>query len=418
MRFISFLVVVMLLCLIPVRAEEPAKPVVKKEVPIASSVTSRIWVSAEYYGAFTKNPNYPNFPLVSIGDTADFNNGALGFPGTTVLFDKEEADLDFRHGFKIAAGGWIDEERKYGAEVSGFWLPEASEQHTFSQDGVNRFGIPYYNSLAEVLFPGFPSYEDRFAYEPGEWDAASIRIGNRQEFWGVSGHALLNLVRKDSLSIDLKAGFRFLSLEDTFTFKQTAVDTTDGTPRTFANETFSVDGATYTSRDSFEGNNKFYGLDIGARIVMKKGRFAAEVLPNIGIGATQQEVKIRGVSTASLASIGYSSVYNRGGFWAQDSNIGSHDQTKFSVVPELAVKGTYDINKRFTVSVGYSILYWSSVVNGGDQVSRKINSDKIAIGGIGVPFGTDGTAPADPKFKFRETDFWAHGVNVGFKLKF
>lgn len=426
MRSLSFLFAAMvLLCVAPLMAGEaakPANPVVKKEanVAIKSSEVSRIWVSPEYYGAFTKNPNYPNFPLVTSGANpgGDPNSGTLGFPGTTILFDKEKADLDFKHGFKMTAGGWIDEERKFGAEVSGFWLPQSSESHTRSQDGVNRFAIPFYNSLAEVLFPGFPSYEDRIAFEPGEWSQASIKIGNRQEFWGAGAHALVSVMRRDDLTVDFKAGFRYLSLKDRFTFKQTATDAVDGTFRNFANEAFSVDGATYTSKDTFAGENKFYGLDVGARFVLKKGRFGVEVSPSVAVGGTRQTVAIKGVSTADLASVGYHSVWNGSGFWAQDTNIGTHNQTVLSIVPEINVKGTYDVNKRITVSVGYGILYWNSVVNGGDHVDRRINPDKIAVGGFGLPFGTAGNFPADPGFKFKETDFWAHGVNVGFKLKF
>lgn len=403
-------------------AAKPANPVVKREanVAIKSSEISRIWVTPEYYGAFTKNPNYPNFPLVTMGANpgVDPNSGALGFPGTTILFDKEKADLDFHHGFKLAAGGWIDEERKFGAEVSGFWLPQQSERHTISQDGVNRLAIPFYDTTAEFLIPGAPSFEDRIAYEPGQWTVASIRIGNRQEFWGAGTHAIVSVMRKDSLTIDFKAGFRYLSLKDQFTFKQTLTDAVDGTFRNFANESFSVDGATYTSNDTFSGNNKFYGLDVGARFVLKKGRFGAEILPSVAVGGTRQTVDIKGVSTATLASIGYHSVFNSGGFWAQDTNIGTHNQTVLSVVPEINVKGTYDVNKHITVSVGYSILYWNSVVNGGDHVDRKINADKVPVGGIGLPFGGFQNFPATPTFKFKETDFWAHGVNVGFTLKF
>lgn len=422
-RFLSVLCA-MLLCLVAVKAEEAAKPgkpapVVKKDTPIESGQPSRIWVTTEYYGALTKSPNNPGFPLVTSAPV-DFPfgpNGTLGFPNTTVLFDKDDTDLGFRHGFKVSAGGWISEDRKLGAEVSGFWLPESSERKTFTMDSVNRLSVPYYNSLAALLFPGSPSYEDRFAYDPDQFSSASIKIGNRQEFWGAGANALISFVRKDNLTIDLKPGFRFLSLEDRFTFKQTATDLVDTNPVIFANEAFSVDGATYTMRDSFEGRNKFYGLDMGARIVLQKGRFSAEFLPRVGLGVSDQTVEIRGVSTATLSSVGYHSVYNRGGFWAQDTNIGSHHQTKFAVVPELTVKGNYDITKRLSVSLGYSVLYWSNVVNGGDQLDRSINSDKIAVGGLGS-FGTDGSTPADPKFKFKETDFWAHGVNVGFKLRF
>ncbi len=68
------------------------------------------------------------------------------------------------------------------------------------------------------------------------------------------------------------------------------------------------------------------------------------------------------------------------------------------------------------VTLGYSFLYWSSVMRSADQVSRVINSQ------LNPAFSTftaaPGTGPADPPRFNRTTDFWGHGLNFGVEINF
>jgi hypothetical protein len=378
---------------------------------------SRIWVSPEYFGLVGGDSAYPKFPLVTRGDIASFNGGILGDPGTTVLFDRDSTDFGIQHGFKLDVGGWLDEGRKWGAEISGFLIPEVSEKNTFAWDGVNRLAIPYFNTSNSN--PGFPVFlpigEAMAFFDSGvlpSLRSASVAVSNRQEFWGVGPHGLLNVHRGDVVGIDAKFGFQFASLQDEFKFKR-EFNFGLGFPVLFS-DIGAFENAAMKSVDSFKGTNRFYGADLGARFHFKSGRFRAEVAPRLALGAVTQKVEIRGVSSALDLDTGLVYTYARGGFWAQDTNIGEHTRTRFGVIPGVDLKFGVEICKHLDFHAGYSVTYWNSVVRGGQHVSRYTNSDKIAIGGLFTP-----TYPsAEPSFKWKTTDFLAHGVTAGFTVKF
>ncbi len=62
--------------------------------------------------------------------------------------------------------------------------------------------------------------------------------------------------------------------------------------------------------------------------------------------------------------------------------------------------------------MGYDFLYWSSVARPGDQIDRTVNSTQIA------PRTGPFTGPARPAFEFKNTDYWAHGVNFGVEFRY
>jgi hypothetical protein len=362
----------------------------------------RIWIVPEYYGAMTKDSPYPNFPLVTKGNPAFPLSGILGEDGTMVMFDRRSEDFGIQHGFKLTAGGWITEDQKWGAELSGFYQPKVSASSTVAMDPDNLLCIPYFDAPFGV--------EDCYWYDPALFSSASIKITNKQEFWSVGAMGLRNLHRSKLIDIDLKFGVRHLNLNDEFGFAQTSVSPIGN----FFNGSL-IGAGTYEMVDSFEANNDFIGADLGARIAFRSGRFRAELLPRIALGGSMQEVEISGHSSA-LTTAGQ--VYNaNSGFWALDTNIGKHDQTKFGVVPELNVKVGVEITKRIDFMAGYGITYWSNVVRAGDHVNRVINVDKVAVG-VDPSGGGDPTTPAVPTFQFHTTDFWAHGITAGFKIKF
>lgn len=371
---------------------------------VAKDDGARVWIVPEYYGMMTKDSPYPDFPLVTSGYLTIFGSGILGNPGTTVLFDQDKEDFGIQHGFKMTIGGWITEDRKWGAEVDGFYQPEVDESTTLALDPSDPFNIlciPYFDQQLGT--------EQCAGYVALGFDSASVKISNRQEFWGVGGHGIRNIRRSENFDMDALFGVRYLKLSDEFSFEQ-ASHTNFVIP--FAE--FIPTSGSYSLVDSFQGENDFFGADLGLRLAYHKGRFRAELQPRVAIGATFQEMNIHGTSSVADTLSG-TTIVRPGGFWALDTNSGNHDQTKFTVVPEVHLKLGVEICKNVEFLAGYSAIYWSSVVRGGDHVKREINIDKIAMGGYG-PFAT--TLPANPSFEFNTTNFWAHGVTAGIKIKF
>lgn len=384
-----------------------AKPKVDKAVA-KENKGERIWIVPEYYGAMTKESPYPNFPLVTYGNPDPFafpNSGILGEAGTTVAFDRKGEDFGFQHGFKLTAGGWITEDQKWGAELSGFFQPKVEGGSTFAMGG------PGSDNLGVPLFDVVSGGEAVVFYGPGAGRTAAIDISNKQQFWGVGAMGLMKIQHGEHVGLDLKFGLRYTNIEDEFGFAQNSAGT-DAV--TFADRDFDA-GGVFSVVDSFKANNDFIGGDLGVRVSFKYGRFRAEIQPKIALGGNMQEVEIRGRSVGIDGGTGTVYAYN-GGFWAQDTNIGDHNRTRFCVVPEINVKVGVEITKNLEFQAGYGITYWSDVVTAGKHVSRNINMDKIAIDGYG-PDAADPLYQA-PTFKFHSSDFWAHGVTAGFKIKF
>jgi hypothetical protein len=65
--------------------------------------------------------------------------------------------------------------------------------------------------------------------------------------------------------------------------------------------------------------------------------------------------------------------------------------------------------------VGYNFLYVSSVIRPGDQVDRVL--DITQIPNFPVP-GVQPTALGRPTVLFKETDFWAQGINLGLEIRY
>jgi hypothetical protein len=72
------------------------------------------------------------------------------------------------------------------------------------------------------------------------------------------------------------------------------------------------------------------------------------------------------------------------------------------------------LNNHLRIYAGYTFLYWSDVARPGDQIDRGINTSQLPI--VGASAGSAGSNR--PTFSFKETDFWAQGVNAGLEFPF
>lgn len=208
---------------------------------------------------------------------------------------------------------------------------------------------------------------------------------------GAAGLGPLMGVRR----IDATFGVRWAQLDEGLRITED-LQTRDAQPTTFF------------LRDQFDTSNEFIGGDFGFIWEWEHRRLSLEILSRLALGSTRQRVRIAGSTlrddgqqTESLA---------QGGLLALPSNIGSYTRDQFSVMPELGVTCGYLVTDRLRFTVGYSFLYWSNVVRPGDQIDNVIDITQVPVF-EGV---VDPTNPAvQPRFAFRETGLWAHGINLG-----
>ncbi len=67
----------------------------------------------------------------------------------------------------------------------------------------------------------------------------------------------------------------------------------------------------------------------------------------------------------------------------------------------------YCLCPQWRVKLGYTFLYWSSVVRPGDQIDRDVNPNLLP------PEATPLTGLQRPVFTFVESDLWVNGLNLG-----
>ncbi|HYV38480.1 MAG TPA: BBP7 family outer membrane beta-barrel protein, partial [Gemmataceae bacterium] len=85
----------------------------------ANNCCGRCWASVEYLVWWIKDAPVP--ALVTTGDPKEGAlAGALGSPGTRILFGGSDLSFDAFSGVRINLGGWLNCDRTIGVEVSGF----------------------------------------------------------------------------------------------------------------------------------------------------------------------------------------------------------------------------------------------------------------------------------------------------------
>jgi len=196
--------------------------------------------------------------------------------------------------------------------------------------------------------------------------------------------------------LDLLGGYRYLRLDDQLRIHEDLTSLDPITPGTF------------DITDSFDTENQFHGGEMGLLFEVQRRRWSLELLTKVAIGTTQKVVTINGSTTSDENG---DVVTDPGGLLAQRTNIGTHEHNEFSAVPELGITLGYQLTRHTRLSVGYSLIYWSSVARAGDQIDLDVNPNLIPP--EVVPF----TGPERPEFNLVESDFWAHGLTAGVDVR-
>ncbi|MGZ5827485.1 MAG: BBP7 family outer membrane beta-barrel protein, partial [Xanthobacteraceae bacterium] len=92
------------------------------------------------------------------------------------------------------------------------------------------------------------------------------------------------------------------------------------------------------------------------------------------------------------------------------TNIGNFNSDRFSVVPELNARFSYQFAPGWRALVGYNFIYWTGVVRPGGVIDTAVNPTQLPPGPL--------TGAARPAPRADTTDYWMHGVSVGARYEF
>jgi hypothetical protein len=358
---------------------------------------NRWYASAEALAWWMKGQHVP--PLVTTGSAADAVPGALGQPGTEVLFGGGQLNTGADGGGRFLLGFWITRDHCLGFEGSYWFLGSKTDTFSASSTGDPLLFRPFTNETGaqDVEIVAVPS-------PTGPGIIGSVAVRSRTSLWGAEGNFRSNLCCGPVWTIDGLAGFRTMGLDDDLSINESLLTATGVT---IPSRGITVPaGTTFLVGDRFQTVNRFYGGQLGLDMECHKGNWIFGIETKVALGMTTQLAEINGATTIGVPGVG-STTY-QGGLLAQNSNIGHYNRDVFSVVPEVGLKVGYQINEHWRATIGYNFIYWSSVARAGEQIDTTVNRAQLP-----PPSGT-GDRPA---FSFHDTSFWAQGITLGLEFR-
>lgn len=332
------------------------------------------WARVEYLLWWTKSQTAP--PLV----TTSPNSGVL--PDATILYGGQGINDGVRSGGRLELGTWLDHQHDWGLMGRYLQLGEGNTNFTRPSNGSTVLSRPFISATTgneaafRVAAPGFAS--------------GTVSVDTSNDLLLAEALARRSLVRRPYVRLDLLGGYFFSRVDDSLRVATTQSGL-GGLPV----------GTQINIRDDFSTQNEFHGGQIGLLMERKRGLWSFRVLGKVALGNMNQRVRIRGFRSNTPAGA------PQGGLLAQPTNIGDYQRNRFAVVPEVDLTLGYQVSEHLTATLGYSFIYWSSVVRPGDVIDRTVNLQQAPLVG-----------PARPAFTFADSDYFAQGVNFGLKYQY
>jgi hypothetical protein len=354
-----------------------------------------VYGSAEYLLWFFKRDDAP--PLVTNATTLVGTPGALGNPGTVILFAGNDLATGVHNGARFTGGIWLFED--LGVEGSFFFLPSRGVHFFAGSDGVPTLYRPFFR-VNPIALPGggvIPAGEDaEIVAEPGVL-RGQVTVDTASKLWGAEANLRKRLCCHPWYRFEVLGGFRYLNLEERLSIEEgLTIPSGPGA------------GNTFFVKDRFLTDNNFYGGQIGALAEVKLLMFVLGVNAKVAFGAIDQDVEVQGFTQFNGGPA------QPGGLLALPTNIGRRSDTRFAVIPEVGVNLGLQLGPNLRVFTGYNFLAISSVVRPGEQIDRVINTTQLPS-----PTGPNPVVGEPrPRPLFERDSFWAQGINFGLMVSF
>ncbi len=358
----------------------------------------RFWGGVEYMSMWEQNGPL-TVPLVT-KNASPTALGSINESGTQIIYGSgSNQDLNYKNsnGGRLTLGAWIDDYHLYGIEFSGFLLEKVYTNFAASAHGG---GFPV---ISVPFFETQPTSGESAVSAFGNPNAISVNTSS--QLWGAELDFIYNLsnMTRYLYPLEVFAGFRFMSLDESLSLNDTIYDTT--APIT--------NGIVYYT-DDFNTQNNFYGLELGARTkIVTQHKLTLDLIAKVALGANAELIDIQGATTVTNSGLGLPNGTAGAGIFSQPSNTGSYTHNTFAVLPEAQIKLGVMLAPNVHPYISYDVMYLNNVVRPGQQIDRNINITENPV----LSGATAVTGPLSPtKPSFNETSFLVQGVTVGLEI--
>ncbi len=363
---------------------------------IPGDVEDPTWIFTEYLVWGMRAAKMP--AIVTTSFNVD-SLGRLDQPDTRVLFG-EDVSLPWKQGFRFHIGSWFEPTETLGIDGSYMVLFNRSRFYESGGQADTLTARPFFNVLTGKADSG-PIVTPPSATNPNIIPTGGgIIVDMPSRFQSVEVNAISNYRRGMDGRIDWFAGFRYFNLTEGLSIYE-ALYVDDPAAQ--------LAGTTFAFQDSFDTRNYIYTAQVGARLVSRRGCFSYTITGRLGMGWSHQAARIDG-GTMIWDRVTFPQIY-QGGFLTQASSTGNYNQDKFIFTPEIGFKVSYELADHVNVSLGYSLIFLSSVLRPGDLIDTRLNPNFLAP-------AEGSLAPHLPQPVFKDSTFWTHGATFGFDFHY
>jgi hypothetical protein len=349
----------------------------------AADPADRYWLRTDYLVWWTSGVDLPPLVTTSPQGTPDFQAGVL--PNATVLYGNQSFGGDGRSGFHTTLGMWLDACHNWSLELDYLWLEHATDGFSQTSAGDPILARPFFNTQTGQQGSRLIAYTGRVA--------GTVSVETRDQFQSAGA-----LVGYKVCGADFLIGPRYYNLGDRLGISEFVTVTQPGP----------AENTTFLIRDDFYANNDFWGVDLGFRTRLERGRWSLDILAKAALGNTHRTVNIDGQTVVTAPN--QPPATQTGGILAVGTNSGNYQSDSFTMIPQLGLELGCQVNCNWRVYFGYNILYWACVSRAANQVDLNVDPRNF-------PPPLAGATPF-PAFRDRTSGFWAQGMNVGAEYRF
>jgi hypothetical protein len=331
-------------------------------------------------------------PLVTRGNVADPNAGALGAPSTRVLLQGTRLEDDQLQGGRITLGIGGDASDSWSFVADAFLLEQGNKGLTFSYPG-----FPGTTVLARPFFNLATGTEDADRFASAATRAGTLDVSQKRRFYGGDADVRYEYLCSGNWRIHLLGGVKMLFLDESLRFNRASVDFFGPTAGTFV-----------TQSENLGAANRFYGGQIGAEYEFRLGPVFFLTRGKVAFGVTDTNVN-QTAFTRTQTPTALLGVVNQG-LYVNPATGGTSTKGTFAVAPELNFKLGFDFNDWVRLSVGYTFVGMTEAVRTGDLINRNVTPAALTVAVPVQSAVTHATAPTSA--------FWAQGLDVSVRFSF